>query len=70
MVQNCLFPNGLKSSYFKVIPPLHNKFENLESVVQELLNVVLMKDIAIQTIDKMQKNGLVYFLPFSVSSLM
>jgi|LakMenEpi03Aug12_release.lakeMendotaPanAssembly.Ray.scaffolds.fasta_scaffold24786_7 DNA-binding helix-hairpin-helix protein with protein kinase domain len=36
MVQNGLFPNGLKSSYFKVIPPPHNKFKNLDSVVQEL----------------------------------
>ena len=36
MVENGLFPNGLKSSYFKVIPPPHNKFKNLEPVVQEL----------------------------------
>jgi len=36
MVQNGLFPNGLKSSYFKVIPPPHKIFEKLELVVQEL----------------------------------
>lgn len=36
MVQNGLFPNGQKNSFFKVIPPPHNKFKNLESVVQEL----------------------------------
>jgi DNA-binding helix-hairpin-helix protein with protein kinase domain len=36
MVKNGLFPFGEKSTYFKVIPVFHNKFNNLEIAVQEL----------------------------------
>ncbi|MCW3466956.1 protein kinase domain-containing protein [Chitinophaga nivalis] len=36
MVENGLFPNGQKRSFFKVIPPPHNNFHKLETSVQEL----------------------------------
>ncbi len=36
MVQNGLFPHGLKSSYFNVIPPPHNKFRVVSQEIQEL----------------------------------
>lgn len=37
MVQNGLFPNGIRSSYFKVIPPPHKNFNKLNPTVQGLL---------------------------------
>jgi len=38
LIKDGLFPHGLKSAYFKVIPPPHKKFNNLELIVRELFN--------------------------------
>lgn len=36
MVENGLFPNGLKKSYFKVIPTPHHNFNKLEKRIQDI----------------------------------
>jgi len=36
MVENGLFPNGLKKNYFKVIPTPHQNFNKLEPKIQEI----------------------------------
>ena len=38
MIQHGLFPHGLKSIYFKSIPPPHQYFNKLELVIKDLFN--------------------------------